>query len=230
MVEYSIRMFKSKLGSTLPEVLLSSCLLSIAILASMWMIMNLSQRQATEAFQATLTQNRLVFQNLIASDLAWAQTQLNNLSMSCLQNQTSCSGILAPQNFKLYSQNGSLFYDATDSSSGFTANGASCSGFGSDANCSVQLSLLWLPQCDINSNLDPNCLAPFLQIQGSYNYNGSLPIHLNWSNYNFQFGRAVSRNLASVARPCPNAPVGMCANTWVCMGPPNFWECHVFAP
>ena len=154
--------------------------------------------------------------------------------MSCLQTHTSCtvSAGLPPQNFKLYDQNSNLYYDGTSPSSGFTTTGAPCGTFPT-APCVLHLNLTWHPQCDTTTNIDPTCLAPYVQIQGAYTYSGPTMTSLNWSNYNFLFGHAVERTLNSNL-PCPNPYVGpacVSPKQLVCVGPfPGNWTCYYFAP
>ena len=228
MAKYIIKKIKpNHFGFSLVELMISVGLLSAVVLAISWTFVSTSERQKSENFLISLDQNRLGFQSLITSDRAWNATLANNVTMACLISQTSCTlaSSSQPQNFKLYDQNAGLNYDGTSSTSGFTTNGVLCNNYPT-APCVLHLNLTWHPICETSTNIDPTCLAPYIQIKGDYVYHGSLPTPVNWDAYSFLYVKAVPRP-ASLNAPCPNPPVGppcTAPNVWVCVAP-STWKC-----
>ncbi len=143
----------------------------------------------------------------ISSDSAWFITKTNNAPASNLN----------PNPFKLYDGAGTLIYDSTSATSGFTITGAPCQNWssGGSSSCPLRLLLSWkqVAQC----NLD---VVPAFQITGSYSYapgDAANRFELNWLNYSNQL--TFCRKSAVQNYSCVNGPPAAAC------GAPDQWYC-----
>ncbi len=99
------------------------------------------------------------------------KTNQQNNKMDCLYNHTDCSGVIAPQTFRLLDSKLNVLYNgaATDGTTpnGYTATGATCANFGAPNDaCPYHYDLTWQPVCNAGA-----CIDPLVKIHGNFNVN-----------------------------------------------------------
>jgi type II secretory pathway pseudopilin PulG len=185
--------------------------------------------------------------NMLASDQSWTNTLQSprNPGMACLYNGNQCTpGVPSP--FVLYDTGNAVYFDSTNPSNGFNANGESCAAFSNSGNdsCPFRFAMTWTAVC-----IRPACATPQVMISAKLLYaprTGSLGINVeNYSIASFYRNPPVTQLCGSangaylVGLPTtnlcttgafPSAVTGTGPWTWSCFGSGNSESCSSNVP
>lgn len=164
-------------GASLPEVMIAVGILGVGMMGILNFGRIWTQESRDVLLKSRLSLIRNQLESTIGSQPAWEKTIANNSgaggSMTCLATKTCTNGQPATESaqlFKLYDSDGSLVYDPTDASAGYTLNGMRCADVGlTGSNCPVKVKLRWQAECDTANPL--SCKFPTENIWIEYTIN-----------------------------------------------------------
>ncbi|MDR3606897.1 MAG: hypothetical protein P4M08_05885 [Oligoflexia bacterium] len=184
---------RDRRGFTIVEALITAALVGLAAPA----VAYLAHLSAQQEIQATVTSKMEVIRRNFIADLqnnaAWVNTVADtsaNPSMTCLTTPSSpCSASLPPTKFLLHDPTKAVFYDGTNTASGYTGtDGTYCQSFdasnGNDG-CPISYNLTWQPVCSGSCPASP----PLIHITGTVTYkpkSASRTVAFNIAKYSFQ--------------------------------------------
>ena len=166
---------QSNSGFSLVEVMMSSLIMvfSIGVMGSF--SINYSNLNRTATTKSKILQVKTSILIKLADKKSWNQTLLLantinptnqelhiNPELSCVRDLTACTP--GQYNLTVLNQDGSIFWDNFNSTSGFTRDGAICSSFGAtnDSNfCNYKFNTSWSPICPASGP----CVRPQIKVQ-----------------------------------------------------------------
>lgn len=154
---------------TLIETLMSVLIISIAIMGVSLLTTLMSKSTVKLTNKNSFDSMKYDLVSSVFTPQAWRYT-LNNTSNPSLEGfrkNTDCRGQGGQVNGKLvlYDASGTVFYNSTSSTTGFTKTGAVCNNFdadSTDANCPVRFNIYWEPICPPTGA----CIKPRVKVFG----------------------------------------------------------------
>lgn len=226
-------------GFTVGELLIAAGITAVVMSAVAASIVSLMKQKKRADFLVALSGVRLELQQTIVRADDWAKTKTMNPGMACIAGSVPLAGgcpafasssnglgLSAPSPLKLYNASGTVVYDSSDPASGYTMNGAPCSGFGTAVDCIVKPKLDWQAQC--NLSVDPQCRGPLLLVTLGYVYGGPDLGPINFSLYGFEIA-SVTFPLSGVAQAC-SGPLPACGGGRAIVCESGIWTCEEFGP
>ncbi len=137
---------------TLIEVVVAFGISAFVVALSSSLIFESKKIESSQQRQFWLSARRMYMQEMIKSSTGWNLILSLNPSMSCFQNNSSCSSYTNPQSLKLPFATQVL--DGTNSKTGLTNTGDLCEEFDAingNATCPIGIKPRWQAICD-NSN------------------------------------------------------------------------------
>jgi hypothetical protein len=199
----------------------------IALVCASAMEMLIKEKSRADLLM-TVADLRLRFQRAVLKSQDWAATQSHESNMSCFSGTlpSSCltTASLGFQPLKVY-ESGSLFFDSSSSTAGYTRSGVACSTYGTTGDCILKPDLKWKAECNLIA--DPTCLSPLIVVDLNFTYSGPSVGAINFASYGFRLSKATFP--LSVGHPC-SGPIPACTVSQAAICESSAWVCREFGP
>jgi Tfp pilus assembly protein PilE len=191
----------NSLGMSLVEIMVVVVIMSLVGLGTTTLFKNIIETQRKNTVKSAMSQVRDNLKRNIQNDQAWVNTvnayPISSSSLGCLRDniiQTAwCTHETSIANFNVRDTQNNIFYQASQATRGFTADGQNCNSFnngaGNDA-CPYRYNLNIVLRCpDGNSQ----CRKPQMTIEATFvvrpNTRGGLLERIDVEEYNFRIER-----------------------------------------
>jgi prepilin-type N-terminal cleavage/methylation domain-containing protein len=190
-----------KKGMSLVEIMVVVVIMSLVGLGTTTLFKNIIETQRKNTVKSSMSQVRDNLKRNIQNDQAWVNTvnayPISSSSLGCLRDniiQTAwCSHETSIDNFNVRDTQNNMFYQASQATRGFTADGQDCNSFNSGAGndaCPYRYNLNIVLRCpDGNSQ----CRKPQMTIEATFvvrpNTRGGLLERIDVEEYNFRIER-----------------------------------------
>jgi prepilin-type N-terminal cleavage/methylation domain-containing protein len=215
-------------GMSLIEVMVVVVIMSLVGLGTTTLFKNIIETQRKNTVKSAMSQVRDNLKRNIQNDQAWLNTvnayPISSSSLGCLRDNIVrtawCTHQTSINNFNVRDTQNNIFYQASQASRGFTADGQDCNSFnngaGNDA-CPYRYNLNIVLRCPDGNT---QCRKPQMTIEATFvvrpNTRGGLLERIDVGEYNFRIERTERMKfepLTFVHRVQGGAGGGACSNS-----------------